>query len=60
MFSHLFKIISSIKILFNINLTYMQNTSCEMPGGLSEAPLESRLPGEITITSDTHHPYGRK
>ena len=30
----------------------MQNTSCEMPAGLSEAQLESRLPGEITITSD--------
>ena len=22
--------------------------------------LESRLLGEISITSDTHHPYGRK
>ena len=32
-------------------LTYMQNTSCEMPG-LMKHKLESRLPGEISITSD--------
>ena len=30
-------------------LTYMQSTSCEMPGWMN---LESRLPGEISITSD--------
>ena len=30
-------------------LTYMQNTSCEMPGWMK---LESRLLGEISITSD--------
>ena len=30
-------------------LTYMQSTSCEMPG---KHKLESRLPGEISITSD--------
>ena len=30
-------------------LTYMQNTSCEMLGWMK---LESRLPGEISITSD--------
>ena len=29
---------------------YMQNTSCEMPGWMK---LESRLLGEISITSDT-------
>ena len=32
-------------------LTYMQSTSCEMPGGMNHK-LESRLPGEISITSD--------
>ena len=33
-------------------LTYMQSTSCEMLG-LMKHKLESRLPGEISITSDT-------
>ena len=32
-------------------LTYMQNTSCEMTGWMKHK-LESRLPGEISITSD--------
>ena len=32
-------------------LTYMQRTSCEMPGWLRHK-LESRLPGEISKTSD--------
>ena len=32
-------------------LTYMQYTSCEMPGRMKHK-LESRLPGEISITSD--------
>jgi len=32
-------------------LTYMQSTSCEMPGWMNHK-LESRLPGEISITSD--------
>ena len=32
-------------------LTYMQSTSCEMPGGMKDK-LESRLLGEISITSD--------
>ena len=32
-------------------LTYMQGTSCEMPGWMKHK-LESRLPGEISITSD--------
>ena len=42
-------------------LTSMQSTSCEMPGWMKHK-LESRLPGEISITSDIrwHHPYGRK
>ena len=31
-------------------LTYMQSTSCEMPGWMKQ--LESRLPGETSITSD--------
>ena len=33
-------------------LTSMQSTSCEMPGWMKHK-LESRLPGEISITSDT-------
>jgi len=33
-------------------LTYMQSASCEMPGWMKHK-LESRLPGEISITSDT-------
>ena len=32
-------------------LTYMQSTSCEMPGWMKHK-LESGLPGEISITSD--------
>ena len=32
-------------------LTSMQSTSCEMPGWMKHQ-LESRLPGEISITSD--------
>ena len=34
-------------------LTYMQSISCEMPGWMKHK-LESRLPGEISITSDMH------
>ena len=33
-------------------LPYMQRTSCEMPGWMKHK-LESRLPGEISTTSDT-------
>ena len=33
-------------------LTYMQSTSCEMLGWMKHK-LESRLPGEISIISDT-------
>ena len=33
------------------NLTYIQSTSCEMPGWMNHK-LESRLPGEISTTSD--------
>ena len=32
-------------------LTYMQSTSCEMPGWMKHK-LESRFPGEISITLD--------
>ena len=34
-----------------VYLTYLQSTSCEMPGWMKHK-LESRLPGEILITSD--------
>ena len=34
-----------------VYLTYMQSTSYEMPGWM-KYKLESRLPGEISITSD--------
>ena len=37
---------------YPVYLTYMQSTSCEMPGCMKHE-LESRLLGEITITSDT-------
>ena len=42
-------------------LTYMQSTSCKMPGWMKH-DLESRLLGEISITSDMQMipPYGRK
>ena len=33
------------------DLTYMESTSCEMPGWMKHK-LESRLPGKISITSD--------
>ena len=32
-------------------LTSMQSTSCEMPGWMNDK-VESRLPGEISTTSD--------
>ena len=35
-------------------LTYMQSMSCKMPGWMNHK-LESRLPGEISITSDTDY-----
>ena len=34
-----------------VYLTYMQSTSCEMVGWMKQK-LESRLPGEISITLD--------
>ena len=36
-------------------LTYMQSTSCEMPGWMKHK-LESRFPGKISITSDMQTP----
>ena len=38
-------------ILSPAYLTYMQSTSCEMPGWMKHE-LESRLPGEISTNSD--------
>ena len=38
-------------------LTFMQSTSCKMPGWMKHK-LESGLPGKISIRR--HHPYGRK
>ena len=42
-------------------LTYLQSKSCEMPDWMKHK-LESRLLGEISITSDMQMtpPYGRK
>jgi len=42
-------------------LNYTLSTSCEMSSWMKHK-LESRLPGEISITSDMqmNHPYGRK
>ena len=34
-------------------LIYMQSTSCKMPDWMKHK-LESRLPGEISVTSDMH------
>ena len=43
------------------HLTHMKSISCKMPGWLKHK-LKSRLPGEISITSDMQMtpPYGRK
>jgi len=39
----------------------MQSILCKRPGWIKHK-LESRLPGEISITSDPqrHHPYGKR
>ena len=34
-------------------LTYMQSTSCEMPGWMKHK-VDSGLPGETSVTSDKH------
>ena len=39
-------------LLYPAYVTYMQSTSCEMKDWMNHK-LESRLPGEISITSDT-------
>ena len=36
---------------YPVYLTYMQSTSCEMQSWINHR-MESRLPGEISITSD--------
>ena len=36
---------------YPVYLTYMQSTSCEMPGWMNHK-LESRLSGEISTSSD--------
>ena len=48
-------------ILSPYYLTYMQSTSCKMPGWMKHK-LKSRFPGEIWITSNMQmtSPYGRK
>ena len=38
---------------YSAYLTYMQSTSCEMLGWMNHK-LESKLPGEISVTSDMH------
>ena len=47
--------------IMSLYLTYMQSTSCKMPGWMRHK-LESRLSGEISINSDMQMipPYGRK
>ena len=38
--------------MYTVILLIFQSISCEMPGWMKHK-LESRLPGEISITSDT-------
>ena len=40
-------------------LTYMQSTSCKMPGWM-KYKLETRLLREVSISSDIYHLNGRK
>ena len=40
-------------------LTYIQSTSCKMPGWMKHK-LESRLLTEISSDVQMHQPYGRK
>ena len=48
-----FQIGKDVKAIYchSAHLTYMQSTLCEMPCWMKHK-LESRLPGEISITSD--------
>ena len=52
---------SRLYIVTLLNLTYMQSKLCEMQGWI-KFKLESRLLGEISITSDLQMtpPFGRK
>ena len=45
-------IINKVVLNSHVYLTYMQSTSYEMPGWMKHK-LESRLPREISIISDT-------
>ena len=49
------------KTVYCLPAYLMQSISCKMPGWIKHK-LESKLPGEISITSDTQMtpPYGRK
>ena len=40
-----------VKAVYSAYLTSMQSISCEMPGWMNHK-LESRLPGEISTSSD--------
>ena len=54
--------VSQVCILVTAYWTYLQSTLCEMPGWMNHK-VESRLPGEISTTSDILHmipPDGRK
>ena len=42
-----------VKAVHPAYLTFLQSTSCEMPGWIKHK-LESRLPGDISVTSDMH------
>ena len=45
---------------YPVYINYMQSTSCKMLGWMNHK-LKSRLPGEMSITSDIQMtPYGRK
>ena len=48
---HRMRWLDGITNLMDMNLSKLQGTSCEMPGWMKNR-LESRLPGEIAITSD--------
>ena len=48
----IWKGVHQVCICHPVYLISMQSTSCKMPGWIKHK-LESRLPGEIAITSDT-------
>ena len=53
------EVLQSCVYCYPARLTYMQSTSCEMLGWMQHK-LESRLPGEISITLDMQTPYLRQ